>query len=249
MGILGCVYLPPTRPNAPDLTISLPRSYGAVGRETARLASAFGASVHACNRAGRPSPYKGYVVPNTGDPLGVIPTRYFASSSRDSLHAFLASCDVVVNTLPSCAANCGLVGEEELRAMKGDALLINIGRGDTVDTFKLVEALLARPAEGEELDARGSLRIGGAALECVLSLFSRLASSLMTSPFRSVTNPEPLPRHHALFKLENTIITPHSAGLSSRYFGRGVDLLVRNVERLRDRREMLNILRSGGSKQ
>lgn len=55
-----------------------------------------------------------------------------------------------------------------MKAMKGDAVFVNIGRGDTVDQEKLVEALQAEKGD-EEVGATGSLRIGGASLECVFS--------------------------------------------------------------------------------
>jgi phosphoglycerate dehydrogenase-like enzyme len=79
--------------------------------------------------------------------------------------AFFSACDVVVNTLPDSEATRGFVGEKELKAMKGDAIFVNIGRGTTVVQEKLVEALKGVQAEGEEEGARGTLRIGGASLE------------------------------------------------------------------------------------
>lgn len=49
--------------------------------------------------------------------------------------------------------------------MKGNALLVNIGRGDTVDTEVLIKALEGTLGDWEKEDATGSLRIGGASLE------------------------------------------------------------------------------------
>lgn len=56
-------------------------------------------------------------------------------------------------------------GEEQLKALKGNAVFVNIGRGTTVDQEKLIEALKATPGEGEDDAATGTLRIGGASLE------------------------------------------------------------------------------------
>lgn len=77
----------------------------------------------------------------------------------------MAECDVVVNTLPSSAGTTHFIGETELKAMKGDAVLVNIGRGDTVDTEALVRALTAQTSAGEDVAATGTLRIGGASIE------------------------------------------------------------------------------------
>lgn len=75
---------------------------------------------------------------------------------------------MVVNTLPDSEATQGFVGRDELKAMKGDALYVNIGRGTTTDQDALVEALEAMAKDGEDEGATGTLRIGGASLECVL---------------------------------------------------------------------------------
>lgn len=41
-----------------------------LGRESARLAAAFGANVIAANASGLQKPQDGYIVPGTGDPDG-----------------------------------------------------------------------------------------------------------------------------------------------------------------------------------
>jgi hypothetical protein len=48
----------------------------------------------------------------------------------------------------------------------------------------------------------------------------------------SVTDPEPLPAGHPLFKLPNVILTPHMSGSSKTYFHKAVDVLKVNVERM-----------------
>ncbi len=71
-----------------------------------------------------------------------------------------------------------LIGRTELEAMGPGTWLVNVARGELVDTEALVEALRSR-------------RIGGAALD--------------------VTDPEPLPDGHPLWRLPNCLITPHTA--------------------------------------
>ncbi len=63
--------------------------------------------------------------------------------------------------------------------MKDDAVLINVGRGNAIDTEALCDSL-----------ENGHLL--GAALD--------------------VTDPEPLPKEHRLWKIKNVIITPHVSG-------------------------------------
>jgi lactate dehydrogenase-like 2-hydroxyacid dehydrogenase len=159
-----------------DLVLSSPflLLHATKGRETARLFKACGSTVVALNRTGKPAPEKGYILPGCGDPDGSIPSEWYSTQSHSSTLEFFSTCDVVVNTLPSSDATRGFVGREELRAMKGDAIYVNIGRGDTTDQEALIEALQARAGEGEEKGASGTLRIGAAALECVLPFLSLL---------------------------------------------------------------------------
>ncbi|MEO1064011.1 MAG: D-2-hydroxyacid dehydrogenase [Actinomycetota bacterium] len=57
-----------------------------------------------------------------------------------------------------------------------------------------------------------------------------------------VFDPEPLPADDPMWDEPNVLITPHVAALSSDYFDRLVDVLVENVERLRDGRPLLNVV-------
>ncbi|WP_233745362.1 D-2-hydroxyacid dehydrogenase [Halobacterium bonnevillei] len=47
-----------------------------------------------------------------------------------------------------------------------------------------------------------------------------------------VTDPEPLPEDHALWNLENVLITPHNAGHTPKHWGRLADIVAGNVSRL-----------------
>ncbi|GAA5826699.1 hypothetical protein JCM11251_002860 [Rhodosporidiobolus azoricus] len=194
--------------------------YGHIGRETARLFHACGSEILALTRSGKPAPIGGFLLPGTGDHAGVLPSQYYSSSDRSSTLRFFADCDVVINTLPDSEATRGFMGVEEFKAMKGDGVYVNIGRGTTTDQEALVKALQAKPEEGEKEDAPGSLRIGGASLD--------------------VTHPEPLPTGHTLYTLPNVILTPHMSGSSKLYFERAIEVLKTNVERMRMGKGALN---------
>ncbi|NBB75292.1 MAG: D-2-hydroxyacid dehydrogenase [Bacteroidetes bacterium] len=47
-----------------------------------------------------------------------------------------------------------------------------------------------------------------------------------------VTDPEPLPEDHPLWRLGNVLLTPHNAGYTKRYWTRLADLLARNLQRV-----------------
>jgi len=57
-----------------------------------------------------------------------------------------------------------------------------------------------------------------------------------------VTDPEPLPKDHALWKFENAIITPHIAGRSDRDAERMVGTIQENIRRFVAGKPMINVV-------
>lgn len=124
--------------------------YGSIGRQIAKLAQAFGMKVLAVkNDLRHLEEANTYLVPETGDPTGDLPDRIYPP---EALHSFLKECDFVVLTVPLTPETHHLIDAAALKAMKNDAVLINVARGDVVDQQALIEALQQQ-------------RIGGAALD------------------------------------------------------------------------------------
>jgi phosphoglycerate dehydrogenase-like enzyme len=109
--------------------------YGAAGREIARRAAAFGMSVAATKLK---PPH------DSRDGVTVLPP--------DHLTTMLEQSDVVFNTLPGTAATHGLFDERIFGFFKEGSLLINVGRGSTVNTADLVRALESGALAGAGLD-------------------------------------------------------------------------------------------------
>jgi phosphoglycerate dehydrogenase-like enzyme len=57
-----------------------------------------------------------------------------------------------------------------------------------------------------------------------------------------VTNPEPLPKGHALWKFPNVVITPHIAGESDGIQARRIELIKENIARFDKGEPMLNVV-------
>jgi phosphoglycerate dehydrogenase-like enzyme len=95
---------------------------GAIGREVARLAEAFGMRVLAVRRG-------------EGD-----------------LDELLPRADAVVVTLPLTDETRGMFSRERIAAMRPGAIFVNVGRGAVVDEDALVEALRAGRIQGAALD-------------------------------------------------------------------------------------------------
>ena len=109
--------------------------FGAIGRATARLLRGFGAHIRAVNRSGR-----------SDEPVDWIGTTA-------ELGAMLPLCDVLVIAAPLTRATHGMLGARELAAMKPDAILVNLTRGEIIDEAALFAHLRDHPRFTACIDA------------------------------------------------------------------------------------------------
>ena len=110
---------------------------GDVGRACAEQVDALGMRLLGCKR----------------NPDAIPEIRPFERMvSPDKLLEILPECDWVVAATPLTPQTRGMIGEPELRAMKSDAVLINIGRGAVVSEPALIRALQEGWIRGAALD-------------------------------------------------------------------------------------------------
>ncbi len=102
--------------------------FGGIGQATARLMRAIGMRIHAVNRRGRSEE----------------PVEWIGTPER--LPEMLAAADVLVVSAPLTAETRGHIGARELGAMKSDAILVNVARGEIVDQHALYAHLRAHPS-------------------------------------------------------------------------------------------------------
>jgi phosphoglycerate dehydrogenase-like enzyme len=137
---------------------------GGIGLEVAERAHGLGMKVIATRGSSREGPkFVSYV------------------GLADELPALIPQADVVVAALPLTPATTNLFDSKMFSLMKKTAYFVNMGRGGSVVTDDLVEAL-------------NNGTIAGAGLD--------------------VTEPEPLPKEHALWRAKNIIISPHMSARS-----------------------------------
>jgi len=74
------------------------------------------------------------------------------------------------------------------------------------------------------------------------SLVKALDSKQLAGAGVDVTDPEPLPKGHALWKFENAIITPHIAGRSDKDRARMVGTIKENIRRFVDGKPLINVV-------
>ena len=108
---------------------------GAIGQRTAELATALGMRV-----------------------LGVRRDPTMGTAGVDGMFGphqlieLLPEADFVVLTVPLTHETRGMIGEQELRAMKRTAYIVNIGRGGTIQEHALIQALQEEWIAGAGLD-------------------------------------------------------------------------------------------------
>jgi phosphoglycerate dehydrogenase-like enzyme len=123
--------------------------YGSVGRETARLCRAFGASVLAVKRDVTRPEDDGYAVPGTGDPEGRIPLRLYPPAG---MRRMLGECDFVVVCAPLNRETRGLFDAGAFGAMRAGAYLVDLSRGGIVNGDALCDALAGGQLAGAAMD-------------------------------------------------------------------------------------------------
>ena len=165
---------------------------GGIGRQIAKRAHGLGMRVTATRNSRREGPeYVDYV----GLP--------------DELLKLTKDADVVVNITPLTKATTGLFNRVFFKTMKPSAYFINMGRGKSVVTNDLIDALTNQEIAGAGVD---------------------------------VTDPEPLPPDHPLWKTPNVIITPHSSAPSDQMLERFWILVRENLRRYVAGEPMLNVV-------
>lgn len=107
---------------------------GGIGQETAKRAKAFGMRVIGSRRTVQPTPFVDHVV---GDA---------------DWQSLLPDADVLVIATPSTERTRGMVDAAAFALLKPGAFLVNVGRGNVVDTDALIAALNSGHLAGAGID-------------------------------------------------------------------------------------------------
>jgi len=110
--------------------------YGAIGRKLARVAHSFDMTVLGTRRS----------------VTSVVREDGVEVHPAGDLRQVLALADIVVVSLPLTHETERLIGDAELRAMKPDAYLVNVGRGNVIQESALLRALREGWIGGAGLD-------------------------------------------------------------------------------------------------
>jgi phosphoglycerate dehydrogenase-like enzyme len=84
--------------------------------------------------------------------------------------------------------------------------------------------------------------IGRGSIVDTEALTVALQDGLLGGAGLDVTDPEPLPPGHPLWTMPNVMLTAHTAGATPNYWNRGEEILIENIERYLDGRELRNLV-------
>lgn len=101
---------------------------GSIGTECAKLLQGFDVKIVGCRK--NPS--------RTSKEQMVLIEKVY---SLDELNNFLNESDIIINSLPLTKETENFLGEKEFEQMKNSAIIINVGRGKTINEKALYEAI------------------------------------------------------------------------------------------------------------
>ena len=143
--------------------------YGHIGREVARRCKAFDMRVVAVSRTVR----------DEGDLIDAYWTV------DDGLNRLLAESDFVIVCAPLDETTRGMIGADQFKRMKSDAVICNVGRGEVIDEAAMYEALSSKRIRGGIID--------------------------VWYVYPSKDDPNPWPSRFPFQKLDNVILSPHNS--------------------------------------
>jgi phosphoglycerate dehydrogenase-like enzyme len=176
--------------------------FGHIGKAIAARAKAFEMRVHVANRS----------------PVAVssLVDRAFG---LDRLVEFIGSVDVVVVSVPLTEDTKGIVGRAAFAAMRPDAVVVNVGRGPTIDEEALYDALKSQ-------------RIGGA----IIDTWYR---------YPRIDGVSPLPSKLPFQELSNILMTPHMSGWTNGTIRRRQAVIAANIRRCFSGEPLENVIKRG----
>ena len=138
----------------------------------------------------------------------------FRNVSFDEL---LAASDIVSLHVPSMPQTHHLLREETIAKMKTGAVIINVSRGDLIETSALIHALTTGKITAAGLDVLPD------------EPMIREEAQLINSIFGNENELRTLVANHILLRLRNVVITPHSAFNTKEAVDRIVGTTVDNI--------------------
>ena len=131
-----------------------------------------------------------------------------------------------------------IVKPDMLDSVIGDADVVFMAAPHTPESHRMIG-----PSQFEAMkDGAYFIAVSRGGTYDLGSLVKALDSKKLAGAGVDVTDPEPLPKGHALWKFENVIITPHIAGRSDMDRGRMLGVVKSNIRRFADGLRLINVV-------
>lgn len=165
---------------------------GSIGWEIAKIAKSFGMKIYALkNKIGEKDLEKTEILEFLGE--------------EKDLHNVIKKADFILVAVPLTSRTKGLIGEKELKLMKGK-YLINIARGAIIDEEALFKALEKRHLAGAAID----------------TWYQYPSSKQREIP----------PSKYDFHRLDNVIMSPHTAGYTDKALEENIKSVFDNIVRI-----------------
>ncbi|MHA1440573.1 MAG: 2-hydroxyacid dehydrogenase [Candidatus Heimdallarchaeota archaeon] len=182
--------------------------YGAIGLDCAKLLQPFGVELIALRR----DPSK-----STDEEKSIVKTIY----SINELSTFLQESDIIINSLPLTESTEGMLGEKEFKQMKDDVVLVNVGRGKTIDEKALFDALKEGKLFAAGLDPQWEYPSRGSDSESEITY----------------------PSNYPLHEFDNIVLSPHrAADIEGGYIMYHYADVIENIMRIYEGKEPINLI-------
>jgi len=172
--------------------------FGGNGREIAKAMQALDMKIYGINRSGKSDA--------AIDFIGTV----------GDLKMVLEASNVVVVTTPLTRATRNLIGKNELEWMKGNAILINVGRGDVINQRSLYEHLASHPDFCAGIDTWWSEPVGDKTFKLDYPFFD--LPNIIGSPHCADHVPRSMPQatRNALENVKNFLLGREIQGVIKR---------------------------------
>ncbi|HUT79995.1 MAG TPA: 2-hydroxyacid dehydrogenase [Candidatus Bathyarchaeia archaeon] len=190
--------------------------FGAIGTECAKLLQGFDVKLVACRR----TPSK------TTTQQKKLAEEIFAYTD---LVQFLNISDIIINSLPLTDETKGFLGKEQFNQMKDGVIMINVGRGETIEEEAIFEAVKSGKVFAAGLDPQWH--------------YPTSSSPPRKSDGETDVSKKHFPSIYPIHEFDNVVLSPHRAGhLVEGYERSHWQDVIENILRIYHGKEPINII-------
>ncbi len=190
--------------------------FGAIGTECAKLLQGFDVKLIACRR----------IPTKTTDQQKNLVSEIFPYTD---LQSFLEKSDIILNSLPLTNETKNFLGKEQFEQMKTGVIIVNVGRGETIDEEAFYEAVKSGKIFAAGLDPQWH--------------YPPRSTPPRKSNGETDTSSKHYPSIYPIHEFDNVVLSPHRAGhLLNSYERAHWKDVIENILRIYQGKEPMNLI-------